>query len=268
MRNYRDGRLEPVPMAVKEPIESNGAVPVNVQDQASPPIDSLFAQSQSLFSLAADTTASTISTLYYKFTAAPGHGIISGEEIILLDEAADRSFIASVISVVVDDIEVDRPIDHVFPSATTLGRVILTNLNVDGSITPQIFSARAGQNPSDFVRFLITMTDDSSMDDSRFGGLPALTRGLVFRIVNGFQRTIFCFKTNQEIKQFCYDVEYSSRAPAGFFGLSSRITFGGQSKHGVVLRIGAGDVLQWVVQDDLTGLDTIRISAQGHEVTD
>jgi hypothetical protein len=106
------------------------------------------------------------------------------------------------------------------------------------------------------------------MDDSRFGGLPALTRGLVFRIVNGFQRTIFCFKTNQDIKQFCYDVNYSSRAPSGYFGFSSRITFGGQSKHGVVLRLGAGDVLQWVVQDDLTGLDTLKIAAEGHEVTE
>jgi hypothetical protein len=186
----------------------------------------------------------------------------------LLDQAADKFLLFEVLGVAGDLITIDRPIDHAFPAGTTLGRIVTTNLNVDGSITPQAFSVRAGQNPSDFVRFLITMTDDSAMDDSRFGGLPALTRGLVFRIVNGFQRTIFCFKTNQDIKQFCYDVNYSSRAPSGYFGFSSRITFGGQSKHGVVLRLGAGDVLQWVVQDDLTGLDTLKIAAEGHEVTE
>ena len=76
---------------------------------------------------------------------------------------------------------------------------------------------------------------------------------------------IFCFKSNQEIKQFCYDVAYSDKAPAGSFGLVARISFGGQSKHGVVLRISDDDVIQWVVQDDLTELTSLKVSVQGHE---
>jgi hypothetical protein len=239
-----------------------------MQDQITPPIDALFAQSISNFTLSADTIASTISTLQYTFTATAGHAIVIGNEILLLDTIADKSFYAIVLNVSVDTITVDRPIDHTFPAASALGRRVITNMAVDGSTTEQIFSVRAGQNPSDFTRFIIAMTDDTAMDSGTFGGITALTRGLVFRIINSFQKTIFCFKTNGEIAKFCYDVDYVLKAPAGEFGLNARISFAGQEKHGVALRISGNDVLQWVVQDDLRALSTLRIAAQGHDVTE
>jgi hypothetical protein len=251
-------------------LETNGGVPVNVQDQATPPVDTYFAQSISVFTLATNTGVSGITavSLVYSFTAGTGHGIIAGNEVILLDTVANRSLLMDVISVAGDVITVDRPIDHDFPVATTLGRIVTTNMAVDGSTTPQIFSARAGTTELDFVRFIIKMLDDTSMDDGRFGGIAALTNGFVFRIINSFQKTIFNFKTNGEIANYCFDIRYADKAPAGLYGFSSRITFGGQSKHGVVLRIGEGDVLQWVVQDDLSNLTKLQVVGQGHEVTD
>jgi hypothetical protein len=209
---------------------------------------------------------STITTLVYSFAATTGHGIVPLDEIILLDPTQDRSFLAIVTNTVGDVITVDRPIDHNFATAVTLGRIVTTNMAVDGSVTPQVFSARAGSVELDFTRFIIKMLSGTSMDDGRFGSIPPLTNGFVFRIVNSFQKTIFNFKTNGEIGNFCFDVRYADKAPAGQYGLSARITFGGQSKHGVVLRIGTNDVLQWIVQDDLTGLDTLQVVGQGHEV--
>jgi hypothetical protein len=249
-------------------VEKNGGSPVNVQDQATPPIDALFSQSISNFTISADAVASGITTLNHTFTATAGHGIIVGDEIILLDTEAGRALQATVVAVAVNDITIDRPIDHSFAAADTLGRIVTSQMAVVGSlVAPQIFSIRAGDNPSDLTRFLITMLDDASMDDGRFGGLPALTNGLVLRIVNGFQKTMLNFKTNGDIKQFCYDLNYASRAPSGQFGLSARITYAGQDKHGVVLRIATGDVVQWVVQDDISALLSMRISAQGHDTT-
>jgi hypothetical protein len=245
---------------------TDGNANVVLQDQTSKPLDALFARSLSTFTITSATGESGIlpATLVYSFTASAGHGISPGDEILLLDEIGDRSFYAEVINTVANIITVDRPIDWNFPT-TTLGRIVSTNMNVNGSITPVVFSLRAGTIPVDSVRFIKTMTDDSSMDDGKFGGLPALTRGLVFRIVNTFQKTIFCFKTNGEIAQFCYDTKYPDKAPAGVFGFNSRTTFGGQDKHGVVLRIQNNDVLQWVVQDNLTSLLSLRISVQGHD---
>lgn len=261
--------LQGKPTTWIKPREKNGGIPVNIQDQTSEPIDAFFAQSILNFTLSSDTVASGITSLVYSFDATPGHGIAPEDEILLLDPTGNRSFFAIVKTVVVDNIGVDRPIDHVFPSATALGRIVTTEMAVNGSlVSPEIFSLRSGSIATDITRVLISMLDSSSMDDGLFGGIPALDNGLVFRIVNGFQKTIFCFKTNGEIKQFCYDLSYADRAPAGKFGLSSRITFGGQSKHGVTLRIQDTDVLQWIVQDDLTDLDSMKIAAEGHFVTD
>jgi hypothetical protein len=244
----------------------NGNANVVLADQTTKPLDALFARSLSEFTITAPITASGVepASFTYSFTASAGHGIAPGDEILLLDTVGDRSFYSEVVTTVANVITVDRPIDWDFPLAT-LGRIVETNMAVDGSVTPVAFSLRAGDIPVDSTRFIITMTDDTSMDDGKFGGLAALTRGLVFRIVNSFQKTIFCFKTNGEIAQFCYDTKYPDKAPAGVFGFNARITFGGQAKHGVVLRIQDDDVLQWVPQDDLRGLLTLRVAAEGHD---
>jgi len=249
-------------------LESNGAVPVNIQDQHSPTVDALFAQAISNFTISADTTAATPTTVPNTFTATAGHGIVATDEIILLDVAQNRSFSSIVTNVATNEITTAKPLDDTYAAATTLGRIVTTNMNVDGSVTPQIFSARAGTVELDITRVIITMIASTSMDDAKFGGIPALTNGFAFRILNGFSKTIFNFQTNQDIKQFCYDVDYSDKAPAGSYGFSARISFAGQDKHGVTLRIGENDYLQWLVQDNLTAMDSVKVSLMGHEVTD
>ncbi len=257
---------EPVDLVPKE---LNGGVPVNSQDQTSPPIDPLFAREISPFTISLSTGVSGLDagSFVYSFKAVGGHGLAVNDEILLLDVAANRSFFAIVIGVVIDDITVDRMIDHDFP-VTSLGRKVTTKMNVNGLVTPKIFSVRAGSIPFDNTRFILTMTNTVAMDSGGFGGLAKLGRGLVFRIYNGFQKTVFNFKSNGEIKQFCFDGDYDPKAPAGTFGFFARISFAGMDKHGVALRISENDVLQWVVQDDLTGLTSLQVSSQGHEVTD
>lgn len=257
-----------VPVSIESPLESNGGIPINIQDQTTKPLDSLFSHAISNFTLAVDTGVSTVTTLVYDFTAAGGHGIAPNDELLLLDPAANRALQCVALVVVVNTITIDRPIDHVFPAATTLGRIVTTNMAVDGSVTPQIFSVRAGSVPNDYVRLLLTATNNNAMDFSLFAGLGALTRGLVFRIINDFQKTIWNFKTDGDIGQFAYDIRYADKAPAGEYGVAARITFGGQDKHGVVLRISGDDVLQWVVQDDLSSLITLRVAGEGHETLD
>lgn len=264
MNNTLNGK----PTTWIQPRESNEGIPVNIQDQTTQPVDTLFARSLSSFTLSADTGVSGETAFVYIFTATAGHGIIAGDEIGLFDAPANRFFFATVLNVAVNVITVDRPIDHNFTAAITEGRIITTEMAVNGSVTPVIYTLNAGSIPIDITRTIIQMLDATAMDDGTFGGLPALTRGLVFRHFNGWQKTIFCLKTNGEIRQFCYDVEYSPSAPAGQFGLGARITFGGQNKHGVVLRVKNTDVLQWVVQDDLTGLISLKIAAEGHYTLD
>jgi hypothetical protein len=247
--------------------DANGGVEVSRQDQTSEPIDAYFQQEISSFTLAIDTVASTQTTLVYTFTATSGHGIAPLDEILLLDIVGDRALQCRVITVATDLITIDRPIDNIYPAATSLGRIATSNMAVNGAITPQIFTFRAGTAPVDACRVLLTMLGDTTTpNDGLFGNITALTRGLVFRIYNGLHKTTFCFKTNLEIKQFCYDVDYADAPPTGQSGVSARISFGGEDKHGVVLRVSGNSVLQWVVQDDLTGMNEIRASVEGHKV--
>jgi len=226
---------------------------------------SIFNKSISNFTLAQNTGKSTLDTLIYTFVATGGHGIDSLDEVLLLDVVGDRSFQAVVKNVSDDTITIDRPIDNIFPSATSLGRIVTSNMAVDGSVTPQIFTFRAGTKPINITRTIIQILgDNTTMDDGKFGNLPALTNGLVFRIIDGYQKTLYNFKTNADIKLFCYDVNYSANAPAGNTGLTARITFSGQDKHGMAIRVTDSTAIQWVIQDDLTGLVNMQSTVEGH----
>ena len=243
-----------------------GGTNASVIDDDTEPIDTYFAESLGQFTLSADTVASglTAGTLVYTFEATAGHGLVATDQINLIAE--DRSFIAYVVNVAVNTITVDTPIDYVFEAATAIGLIINTNMAVVGSLAaPRIFKVQAGVTPVFFRRFIMTITDGSSMDDGKFGGIPALTNGIVLRIVNGFQKSIINVKTNSDLRQWAYDLQYADKAPAGVYGVSSRLTYAGKEKHGVVLSVSETSEVQWVVQDDLTGLLTLFQSAMGNK---
>jgi len=243
-----------------------GGTNATVIDDDTEPIDTYFAESLGQFTLSADTVASgiTAGTLVYTFEATAGHGLVATDQINLVAE--DRSFIAYVVNVTTNTITVDTPIDYVFEAATAIGLIINTNMAVVGSLAaPRIFKVQAGVTPVFFRRFIMTITDGSSMDDGKFGGIPALTNGIVLRIVNGFQKSIINVKTNSDLRQWAYDLQYTDKAPAGVYGVASRLTYAGKEKHGVVLSVSGTSEVQWVVQDDLTDLLTLFQSAMGNK---
>ena len=115
----------------------------------------------------------------------------------------------------------------------------------------------------------MTCIATSPVDLSLFGDIPALDRGVVFRTVDGVKRNIFNIKTNQDLASILYDwTPYTGANPSqGVDGFTSRLTFGGQSKVGVVLRVGQDDNLEIIIQDDLTGLTSLFVILEGHSVT-
>lgn len=244
-----------------------GGTEVFVQDNDTEPVDLYFHNVLSTFTIATNTTASglTQGALNYDFIATTGHSITSGAEIILKD--TDNLLFGEVMTVSGDTITLDRPIDKIYVASTTTGEIVTTNMNVDGSSTEQIFNIEAGATPIFIRRFIVTMTQASpaTMDDGKFGGITALTRGCVFRIVNSFQKTILNIKNNGDFAQWSYDTTYTDNAPQGQTGFRCRTTFGGADKHGVILEIKDDDELQWIVQDDLTSLTTLKISVQGNK---
>jgi hypothetical protein len=261
-------------VTISSPVNPLGHVQVDVEDYMDKLYDAYFLQEQSAFTLASPTTASgaTAGTFVYTFTATAGHGIVAGNEIALIDTAGDVFFYATVPAggVAGNVITLDRPIDHVFPTATTLGKIVSSNLAVDGSVTPQIFEIQGGATSAHINRIIITMLCDSQPYGNLFANIAALTNGLVIRAYDGFKYTVFNFKDNADIFNNCYDVTYGAGTvgPSGAYSVTARITFNAKDKHGTTIELEAGDAVQAIVQDDLTtggpDIQSIQIVAQGH----
>jgi hypothetical protein len=218
------------------------------------------------FDSATESPSVAVTAGDYVIAVADTTGFAAGNHIVIRDAGGDvREHHFDIISLVVNtSITLNRPVAIAYTTSAVLEKVIL-NMNVVGSIAaPLTYSITP---PSDEIwhisRIILSMTDQTAMDDSLFGGLAALTNGVVLVNYSTMNHTVTHWKTNQHIIEDMYDVTYSAKAPAGFYGLRGRFTF---TESDVVIRLvgSASDTLNILIQDDLSGLDTFSIKAQGH----
>jgi hypothetical protein len=192
------------------------------------------------------------------------------DNVVCLKEGA-RFYQGKIVSFTGTDpytLTMDIPLDYAF---TTAGTVHLAehDLSVDGSSTPQHYHIKPPPGAAwHITRLIIHMEDATAMDSGKFGGITALTNGVVFRKKDTTYQNFFNVKTNGEIAERAYDVTYNPKAPAGVYGFSSRTTFSGPDKRGVVIALdgATSDELEIIVQDNLTGLTHFHVIAQGHVV--
>lgn len=256
------GRIRWDPRGFSVPLETNGGVPVNIQDQTTPPFALFFAKELApATTLSANTAIDDVSIVVTDPAGfAPGVYIgvfsgVSGEE---------RYYFAEVLTVVTNTLGLDTPLDFAFESGDPA--IALTrDLDVDGSTTPVVFSlAGSGMVPIDVTRIMITMQTVTTPDLASFGDITALGDGIVLRRVDGDIRNIWNIKRNMDFANLAYDLQFYSSIGQGADGLTCRYTFAGQDKHGVAVRLEYGESLQLIIQDNLTGLSQFRIIAEGH----
>jgi len=243
-----------------------GTLDVKIQDQTTPVI---------ILPMALENVRTTITVEAVvgerTFTVSDDTGFTIGHHFRLVDVNSDKFYYATILNVAANVVTVDTPID--FPYAIGSQAVdAITNMAVDGSITPVVFKHRLGMpstpSDTDITRIIITCTTNGGIDLSGFGDGDALDNGLVFRQIRDLTNNIFNVKTNADISNIAYDFNiYDTTNPAqGLDGFVSRLTFAGQNKIGVSLRVGQDDNLEVIIQDDLTGLNSLSIIAEGHKV--
>ena len=239
--------------------------PVFVQDQSTEIIDLLMHVELNTTTLSAD---SVIGLKTIELTA--GHGAVAGNYI----EIAEGQRFAQwrVQSVATDTITLDDPVDQIFTSAGADVKVSSTDMAVDGSITPVVFQVDpiAGQT-WDITRIIIVIESTSNnMDFTTFGSLSPLTNGCLLRTKNGQNKNLFNWKTNGDFINRSFDSLFQSKSGGGGSGFTSRSTFSGQSRRGVVVRLNGDkdDMIQVVIQDDVSAAALIKfqIIVQGHVV--
>ena len=249
-------------------ISPNGGADVNIQDQVTPtvivPLNT--------------TTDITVSTVLgvrdaRTVTVDDTTGFIAGAFLTITNIAANRYYIGHQVGAVAGNVvTLDRPLDFAFPvgSRVTTGTHAA---NVNGSVTPQVFSLRAA-DPGlpiviDITRVLFQSICSSPVDLSLFGNLPALTNGITLRKTGDEWYNIFTAKSNANMKglMFDFDLFAATNPSQGVDGFGGRLTFAGQNKLGVAIRVGPDEDIELVVSDDLSTLPSFFVVAEGHVVS-
>lgn len=242
---------------------TNGGLDVNIQDQHTRALDLYFVRADG----APTTLASPAVVDQYELTLASAAGFVDAAYVGVVDGSGGFYFATQLGAPAANVITLDSLIDQAY----VVGSVVLNltrDMNVDGSVSPQTFQiGPIGTTIEiDIVRIMGVMFGSTAMDDGEFGDLPALTRGCVLRVTNGVKTNNWNVKSNGELALIGFDFMYPDTPPAGQNSARFRITYGGQTKHGVTVRLMASETLEFIIQDDLTGMQGFNMMAQGHVV--
>jgi len=188
---------------IVSPLESNGAIPVNIQDQHTPTVIVPLSEVINTSILSGNTSIGDIT-----INISDIDGFIDGGFITIADPINQRYYIAHQIGDPVGNvITLDTPLDFDY----IIGTQITTgshNIAVDGSTITRIFSLRAGDSPIsvpvtvDVTRIIFKGITDDVVDLSKFGDIDGgISNGLVLRRKDGFYNNIFNVHDNGEIAE-------------------------------------------------------------------
>ena len=241
---------------------------VNLQDQHTPTIIANFNKVENSTELAAPASREDTDVVVVDAT-----GIAIGKYIILFNPSTERFYFGTAINVVSTTITLDTPLDADFPAGTFLDSAI-TDMAVNGSVTPQIFGLRGTGAPpgvdliADITRIIFTCVAADPISLSLFADITALSNGLILRQRNSTWFNVFNVKSNRELAALMFDFTpaVATNPAQGENGFVCRLTFAGQSKIGVTKRLPIGDDLEFIVQDNLSGITSLHCIAEGHIV--
>lgn len=249
---------------------TEGAIDVAIQDQHSPMVNVPLNRVTATTALAspvsmADSTDNGISVV-------SGAGASPGKFISIANIAENRYFTGRVVSVNINELELDCHPGYHYPVSGTLVSFGDTNLAVNGAVTTQIFSLRAS-DPGlpvtiDLYRILFICITATPVDLSTFGDIAGgLAYGMCLRKKNidGTYDHIANFKTNADLAGSMFDWDpYEAINPAqGVDGFAARFTF---AKLGVAVRVEKGEDIELLVQDAQETITSLVGRLQGHVV--
>lgn len=220
-----------------------------------------------LCSQLAQTTLASNSTLNANtIVVTSATNITTGKAINIVQGA--RIFQSLVTNVSGTTITIASPLDYAYTAGATVC-VGDWNLNKNGSVTPVTFAVQPPPNAKFHITAIsITMTDDASMDDSKFGSLTALTNGLIARRIDGSTANYFLITNNSGFYQAGYNTDYPTKVPSGVYAFRARKDLLATNGNVIALDGTTNDQLQFIVRDNLTTLSEITVSVHGHIVED
>lgn len=236
---------------------SGASLDVFIQDQDTPPFQYYLMQELKTDILLVSGTAVDDEVIYVN----AGHGFAAGSYMSIREGAYQSQ--VGVSSVAGDNITLASPLSK---SYTTDAQVIRgnINMNVSGSYADQIFKLSMwGETPVDLQTVIVTMQHSTEADDSKFGGITALTNGLRFAKVNTLHQHLGTYRENQDFVEFGANVVYTDKSGGGNHG--TNVNYDIKNIYGIVIRVDprVNDEIRAIVQDDLNALLRLRVSVMG-----
>ena len=132
---------------------------------------------------------------------------VNAGDVIVLYEG-NRFFQSLVVSAAVLTINLASPLDFAFTTAAEI-HIGDWDLSVNGSITPKIAHVIAPPLAKiDVYQINVSMTDNVAMDSAKFGGIAALTNGVLFRLVNSTIKNLPLVVNNIGFAEQGFDISY------------------------------------------------------------
>lgn len=194
-------------------------------------------------------------------------GAVVGDCINIKDEY--NYFQSIVTNITGTVITIASPVDKDFPitSSVCFGEWDLSQAN--GSVTPvSYFICPPSKVKYDIYTIIISIEDDSVMYESTFGGLPALTNGIILRVTDGYDKQLFLVTNNGGFTEYGFTTKYSDKVPSGTYAFWAVKNY--KDVNGVSLRIDGNneDRIEVIIPANLTGLSKMAITVHGHLVQD
>lgn len=199
---------------------------------------------------------------------SPGHGFATpvddpnADWILIWENSV--FFQAQVASVTGNNVTVRLPTDVPFTVAAKVIRGKI-NLAINGAITPKQFYLRPllSTIPLDFSTVMVLMSHNVEADDGKFGGITALSNGLLIKRAGGFTQGLGNYRSNQKFRDFGFDVSYPAKAPSGTYATEARMRMIDTFTQELRIDPRLTDYVQATVRDDLTGLTRLVASFLG-----
>lgn len=191
-----------------------------------------------------------------------------GDVVVITNPAS--IYFGEALAIVGDIITVDSLLPFAYPAIGSVVQSYTKDMNVDGSITPQVFSIFGPGAPGvklNVVRIVWNCLTASAVDLSKFGDIVGgVTNGFLMRGVpnpaSGLPASNqFNFKTNAELDTITGGdwKPYSATNPAqGQDGYTARYTNGGPDKHDTIPPLITGDRIDAILTDNYTSLSIFR----------
>lgn len=185
--------------------------------------------------------------------------VSNGDAITIYED--NRIFQSLVVSSTTTSITMASKIDYTF-TTNAMVEVGPWNAAVDGSSTEQVFSIKAPMSATLAINSVSgTILDGSDMDDAKFGGLSALSNGIIYRLQDGDVLQLALIVNNIGFFEYGFNIEYADKAPAGSYGFRFRRDL--VNINGSVLSLTSDHELQLIVRDDLTDLTQFTTITNG-----